>query len=105
MDGSAGIAYTANRDRQHPTRLSVDAIVQSGLRAGTATVPNGIALPVYGAVNMSVVQRVASRTELRLDILNIGDNTYQICNGTGVGVGAPQFGIRRTILAGLTQRF
>jgi hypothetical protein len=79
--------------------------VQSGLRASTPTVPNGIALPVYGVVNMSVVQRVASRTELRLDILNIGDDTYQIRNGTGVGVGAPQFGIRRTILAGLTQRF
>ncbi len=103
--GSGGIAYTANRDSQHPTRLSVDAIVQSGLRASTPTVPNGIALPVYGVVNMSVVQRVASRTELRLDILNIGDDTYQIRNGTGVGVGAPQFGIRRTILAGLTQRF
>jgi hypothetical protein len=103
--GSAGIAYTANRDSQHPTRLSVDAIVQSGLRASTPTVPNGIALPVYGVVNMSVVQRVASRTELRLDILNIGDDTYQIRNGTGVGVGASQFGIRRTILAGLTQRF
>ena len=31
--GSGGIAYTANRDSQHPTRISVDAIVQSGLRA------------------------------------------------------------------------
>jgi hypothetical protein len=37
--------------------------------------------------------------------LNIGDAVYQIRNGTGVGVGAPQFGIRRTILGGLTQRF
>ena len=90
---------------QYPTRLSVDAIVQSGLRASTPTVPNGIALAVYGAVNLSVVQKIASRTELRLDILNVGDDTYQIRNGTGVGVGAPQYGIRRTILAGLTQRF
>ena len=103
--GSGGIAYTANRDSQYPTRLSVDAIVQSGLRASTPTVPNGIALAVYGAVNLSVVQKIASRTELRLDILNVGDDTYQIRNGTGVGVGAPQYGIRRTILAGLTQRF
>jgi outer membrane receptor for monomeric catechols len=79
--------------------------VQSGLRASTATVPNGAALPTYGVVNMSVVQKVATGTELRVDILNIGDNTYQIRNGTGVGVGAPQFGIRRTILAGITQRF
>ena len=103
--GSGGIAYTANRDSQYPTRLSVDAIVQSGLRASTPTVPNGIALAVYGAVNLSVVQKIASRTELRLDILNVGDDTYQIRNGTGVGVGAPQYGIRRTILAGLTQQF
>jgi outer membrane receptor protein involved in Fe transport len=103
--GSAGVAYTANSDTLYPTRLSVDAIVQSGLRASTATVPNGAALPTYGVVNMSVVQKIAARTEVRLDILNVGDNTYEIRDGTGVGVGAPQFGIRRTILAGLTQRF
>ncbi|MDR3529701.1 MAG: TonB-dependent receptor [Rhodopila sp.] len=103
--GSAGIAYTANSDSEHPTRLSVDAVVQSGLRASTATVPNGVALPTYGVVNISVVQKIAARTELRLDLLNIGDNTYEIRNGTGVGVGAPQYGIRRTILAGVTQRF
>jgi outer membrane receptor protein involved in Fe transport len=103
--GSAGIAYTANMDSEYPTRMSIDATVQSGLRASTPTVPNGVALPTYGVVNMSVVQKLASRTELRLDILNIGDNTYEIRNGTGVGVGAPQFGIRRTILAGVTQRF
>jgi peptide deformylase len=40
-----------------------------------------------------------------LDALNINDAVYQIRDGTGVGVGAPQFGLRRTILVGLTQRF
>lgn len=103
--GSGGIAYTANMASEHPTRLSVDATVQSGLRASTPTVPNGASLPIYGVVNLSVVQKVAARTEVRLDMLNIGDNTYQIRDGTGVGVGASQFGIRRTILAGVTQRF
>jgi outer membrane receptor protein involved in Fe transport len=103
--GSAGIAYTLNMETDHPTRFSVDAVVQSGLRASTATVPNGIALPAYGVVNLSVVQKLATRTELRLDALNIADNIYQIRNGTGVGVGAPQYGLRRTILAGVTQRF
>ena len=102
---SAGAAYTMNSDSPHPTRLSVDAIVQSGLRASTATIPNGVALPTYGQVNMSVVQKIATGTELRLDVLNVGDTIYQIRNGTGVGVGAPQYGIRRTILAGVTQRF
>ncbi len=103
--GSAGIAYTANSDSERPTRFTINTIVQSGLRASTATIPNGMALPTYGVVNLSVVQKVAARTELRLDVLNIGDNTYQIRDGTGVGVGAPQYGIRRTILAGVTQRF
>jgi hypothetical protein len=42
---------------------------------------------------------------VRLDVLNIADSIYQIRNGTGVGVGAPQYGPRRTILAGVTQRF
>jgi hypothetical protein len=41
-------------------------------------------------------------TELRLDVLNIGDAVYE---GTGAGAGSPQFGIRRTIFAGLTLRF
>jgi hypothetical protein len=48
---------------------------------------------------------IGQETELRLDVLNIGDPVYEIRNGTGVGIGAPQFGIRHAILAGLTQRF
>jgi len=104
-DGSAGIAYTLNRTGDHPTRFSMDALLQSGLRASTATIPNGLALPTYGQVNLSVVQKLPTQTELRLDVLNVGDTVYQIRNGTGVGVGAPQYGIRRTILAGVTQRF
>ena len=103
--GSAGAAYTLNMDTNHPTRFSMDALLQSGLRASTATIPNGIALPTYGTVNLSAVQKLPNGMELRLDILNVGDTVYQIRNGTGVGVGAPQYGLRRTVLAGLTQRF
>ncbi len=103
--GSAGIAYTLNRRSDHPTRFSVDATLQSGLRASTPTIPNGVALPTYGVVNLSVVQKLRTGTELRLDMLNVGDVIYEIRNGTGVGVGAPQYGLRRTILAGLTQHF
>ena len=73
--------------------------------APAATIPNGIALPAYTTANFSLVQHVAPGTDLRLDVLNIADSVYEIRNGTGVGVGAPQFGIRRTILAGITQKF
>jgi outer membrane receptor protein involved in Fe transport len=103
--GSAGGTYTFNPDGIRPTRLSADLLVQSGLRASTATVPNGVALPTYATMNLSAVQQLRPGTQLRLDILNVADATYEIRNGTGVGVGAPQFGIRRTILAGITQRF
>jgi hypothetical protein len=43
--------------------------------------------------------------ERRFDIINIFDTVGQIRDGTGVGVGAPQFGPRRTFRAGLSQRF
>jgi len=102
--GSAGAAYAFNADSPYPTRVSADLLVQSGLRAG-GVVPNGIALPTYATGNLSVVQAIATSTDLRLDVLNIADNIYEIRNGTGVGVGAPQYGIRRTILAGITHRF
>jgi hypothetical protein len=106
---SAGAAYTFNHGTKYQTRVSGDLLVQSGLRASTPTVPNGASLPEYVVVNASIVQKLdlgfCQGTELRLDVLNIGDSVYQIRSGTGVGVGAPQFGIRRTILAGLTQRF
>jgi outer membrane receptor protein involved in Fe transport len=103
--GSAGAAYSFNPDTDHPTRVSADLLVQSGLRASTATIPNGMALPSYATANISVVQRIAGDTDLRLDVLNVADAVYEIRNGTGVGVGAPQYGIRRTILAGITHRF
>lgn len=99
------MAYTLNRRSDHPTRFSADAILQTGLRASTATVPNGTATPTYGVVNLSVVQKLRTGTELRLDVLNVGDTIYEIRNGTGVGVGAPQYGLRRTILAGVSQHF
>ena len=107
---SAGASYTLNKGSDHPTLFSIDGLVQSGLRATAENgAPNGIALPSYAVANVSIVQKlntgVGHGTEVRLDVLNITDSVYQIRNGTGVGVGAPQYGLRRTILAGLTQRF
>ena len=40
-----------------------------------------------------------------LDVINLLDLKYLIRNGTGVGVGAPQFGPRRAVLAGVAPRF
>jgi len=103
--GSAGAAYVFNQDGAYPTRVSGDLLYQSGLRASTATIPNGMALPSYVTANVSVVQRITPKAEARLDVVNVADTPYVIRNGTGVGVGAPQYGLRRTILAGVTLKF
>ncbi|NPD67655.1 TonB-dependent receptor (plasmid) [Lichenicola cladoniae] len=106
--GSGGAAYSFFHTTSHPFRASADLVVGSGLRADGET-PNGRALSSYYVVNLSFVQTFKSPalrgTTLRLDVLNLLDHTYEIRDGTGVGVGAPQFGLRRTILTGITQRF
>ena len=109
---SAGIKYRLPATN---TRFAVDLAAGSGLRAtnpgGVAAggIPNGHSLSSYQQVNLSIVQPVDTGIykglELRFDILNLFDQIYQIRNGSGVGVGNPQFGLRRTFLAGLTQRF
>lgn len=106
--GSGGAAYTLFHRTDRPIRLSADLIVGSGLRAD-GTVPNGRALPGYYTINLSLVQRVNSGMlrglQLRIDVINLLDRAYEIRDGTGIGVGAPQYGLRRTILGGLAERF
>ena len=103
--GSAGVAYTFSTK----TQVSASVITGSGLRSSIPGIPNGSSLPDYQQVNLSLVQKVDTGIfkglEARLDAINLFDQKYEIRNGTGVGVGAPQFGPRRAILAGLTQRF
>jgi outer membrane receptor for ferrienterochelin and colicins len=38
-----------------------------------------------------------------VDVVNAFDREYEIRNGTGVGVGAPQFGPRRGIFFGISK--
>jgi outer membrane receptor protein involved in Fe transport len=103
---SAGVKYRLPTTR---TLFSADLLAGSGLRATNGPIPNGNSLPSYQQVNLSIVQPVDTGIykglELRFDIVNLLDQVYQIRNGSGVGVGNPQFGPRRTFLAGLTQRF
>ncbi len=107
--GSVGAAYTLFKGTPSPARLSADLLVGSGLRASTDTVPNGEALAGYYTINLAALQTLnvgyLHGTQLRFDVINLLDRKYEIRNGTGVGVGAPQYGLRRTILAGIAQRF
>jgi hypothetical protein len=103
---SSGVKYRMPTTR---TLFSADLIAASGQRAtNPGDTPNGHSLPSYQQVNLSVVQPIETGLykgmELRFDLLNVFDQVYQIRNGSGVGVGNPLFGLRRTFLAGLTQR-
>ncbi|MDR3514106.1 MAG: TonB-dependent receptor [Caulobacteraceae bacterium] len=90
------------------TRLSADLIYGSGLRADGA-VPNGRELAPYTQVNLGVSHRFehvpTGPVEVRFDLINAFDKVYEIRDGTGVGVGAPQFGPRRGFFGGITKEF
>jgi len=88
-------------------RLYQDKILAgSGLRAGFA---NTDQLPSYTTVNFGVtrdfdVSNLGKMTG-RLALLNAFDKIYEIRDGSGIGVGAPQFGARRALYVGLSRQF
>ena len=88
--------------------MSADVIYGNGLRK-TVMTPNDQANAPYAVVNLSAAQRIPIQgtrgATVRLDVLNLLDSSYQLRDGSGVGVGAPQFGLRRTFLVSLTQKF
>jgi outer membrane receptor protein involved in Fe transport len=45
------------------------------------------------------------RVDFRASVINVFDKIYEIRDGTGIGVGAPQFGPRRGYFAGLSKVF
>jgi len=109
---SAGGSYSVFYHTGHPLRLSATMVYGSGLRAD-GDVPNGLSLPQYVTFNLSAVQSLRDlfhvpylkRTQVRFDVMNLFDRRYELRDGSGIGVGAPQYGLRRTILVGLSQRF
>ncbi len=83
-------------------RFSIDGIYGSGLRAGFANTGN---LPYYIQINAGITKRIvlpqAGPIEVRASVINLNDRTYQIRNGTGVGVFAAQYGPRRAFYGGI----
>ncbi len=89
------------------TRFSADFLVGSGLRNTPGNVPNGDRLPYYAQVNLGASHVFhlgdAGTLTARFDAINVLDKRYEIRDGTGVGVGAPQFGPRRGLFFGLSK--
>jgi outer membrane receptor for ferrienterochelin and colicins len=106
MTASGGASYL-----WHGTRVSSDILVGSGLRSDLVlpdgfSVPNGAHLPYYRQVNAGISHAFsAPGMTVRFDVINVFDQIYQIRNGTGVGVGAPQYGPRRGFFAGVSKFF
>jgi len=106
VTGSFGAAYTWNEGAHYSTRVYVDALYGSGLRADGGgfepetmnPIPNGTTVPAYYTVNVGAEQdfKIAKDKILkaRLDVVNLTDNIYELRDGSGVGVNAAQYGER-----------
>lgn len=109
---SAGAAYRFFHRTTHPLQLSGSMVYGSGLRKDSATTPNGATVPQYVTFNLSAVQSVKTPLwmgggvmRFRLDVVNLFDRHYELRDGTGIGVGAPQYGLRRTVMGGVSYQF
>ena len=112
--GSAGGSYLIRNGLIGGTRVGFDLLYGSGLRsdqvlADGSTVPNGAHVPDYVTVNLTAAHHFdlpyAGHVDVRFDVVNVADKVYEIRDGTGVGVGAPQFGARRGFFGGITKSF
>jgi outer membrane receptor protein involved in Fe transport len=108
---SGGGSYTI-RDGLGTLVPTADFVYGSGLRTDdpNGIVPNGGALPGYLVFNAGISQNFNGPGALkgltvRFDVLNLFDRKYQLRSGTGVGVGAPQWGQRRGFFVGVSKRF
>jgi hypothetical protein len=99
--GSAGISY-----QWTATTISADGLYGSGLRRGFA---NTNSLPPYAQFNLAVSRdfNVPGLGKLngRLSLINGLDRSYQLRDGSGIGVGAPQYGPRLAVYLGLRKDF
>ena len=112
--GSAGASYLIREGLLRGTRGGFDLLYGSGLRrdqvlAEGTSVPNGAHVASYVTVNLTASHHfdlpLAGDVDVRFDLTNVADKLYEIRDGTGVGVGAPQFGARRGFFGGVTKGF
>jgi outer membrane receptor protein involved in Fe transport len=101
LTASAGASYLWNG-----TRYSASMIFGSGLRDGFA---NTTTVPSYTQVNLGVshdfnIVSPTKPTTLRFDVVNLFDTIYEIRDGSGIGVFAPQYGPRRGFYFGISQK-
>ena len=104
LTSSGGVNYAITST----TKVGADYIFGSGLREDGLT-PNGLSLPYYFQLNLNVSHDFnfdsTGKLHTSLALINALDRTYELRSGTGVGVGAPQFGPRRGVYLSLQKDF
>jgi outer membrane receptor protein involved in Fe transport len=101
LTASAGASYLWNG-----TRFSASMIYGSGLRSGDFNTDH---VPSYTQVNVGLshdfnIVAPNKPTTVRFDVVNLFDKIYEIRDGSGIGVFAPQFGPRRGFFVGISQK-
>jgi outer membrane receptor protein involved in Fe transport len=87
-------------------KLSADMIYGSGLRNGDDNIST---VPAYTQVNVGIKREFLLPNDplpmtVRFDVVNLFDTIYELRDGTGIGVFAPQFGPRRGFFLGLSKK-
>ncbi|MEO9078348.1 MAG: TonB-dependent receptor, partial [Rhodanobacter sp.] len=104
LTSSGGVNYALDDS----TRIGADYLFGSGLRKDGA-VPNGASLPSYFQLNLNLSHDFAfgqfGKLHTQLAVLNMLDRTYELRDGSGIGVGAPQYGPRRGMYLSLQKDF
>jgi outer membrane receptor protein involved in Fe transport len=98
---SAGTSYKWDN-----TKVYADMLYGSGLYGGAN---NATEMPSYETVNLGMthtfVLSPGNELKVRLDVTNVADLKYEIREGGGIGVFAPQYLPRRAVYLGLSKNF
>ena len=97
---SAGASYLWDN-----TKFSASMVYGSGLRSGFANTDH---VAPYATANVGVSRDFTvpdfGKFTARFDVVNVFDAVYELRDGSGIGVFAPQFGARRGFYVGLSKK-
>jgi outer membrane receptor protein involved in Fe transport len=98
--GSGGASYL-----WQDTRFSASMVYGSGLRSGFANTDH---VAPYATANLGISREFkvpdGKPVTVRFDVVNVFDTVYELRDGSGIGVFAPQFGMRRGYFVGISKK-
>ena len=109
---SGGLSYRFANPYGYLTPTA-DFIYGSGLRRNPvdgSLNPNGAKMPAYLQVNFGLGQDFSGTgllqgVSINVDVTNVFDHVYELRDGSGVGLGAPQYGPRRAFYMTIRKGF